>query len=99
MKLINGRVYSRGRFVFVLIYNNGKYSMLHIERHRIRGLSCPMFYTGENQQIFYTEKELREKFDLDSWEMLDGRLRIEKIDDMSLIEHTNGVLEIINKEQ
>jgi len=96
MKLLNGRVYSGNYSIFVLIYNDGKYAMLHIDRHAIKGMSCPMFQNGNNHQAFHTEKELKEKFDSDSWEMLDGRLRIEKIDDMSFVDYPNGKLNVIS---
>ena len=92
MKFINGAVYKRGIWTFVLVYLDSKWGMLHIHRHDTKGMSAPMFQHGDNHKFQFTEKELIKNWGADNWIMLDGRLRIEKINDMSFVEYTNGEL-------
>lgn len=95
-KPLNGAVYKNGYNEFVLCYiGSDKWAMLHIDRHSIKGMSCPMFQHGENGQFAFTLKELEEKYNAKEWIRLDGRLRIEKIDDLSFVEYSNGKLEPI----
>lgn len=93
MKLVNGGVYNHGYRRFVLVYINGnKWAMLHIERHATKCMSCPMFQYNGDGQFMFSEDELMLHWDSNEWELLDGRLRIEKIDDLSFVEYPNGNL-------
>ena len=90
MILINGGVYERPYIsVFALIYIGLKpvgdkrescWGMLHIYRHQVSDMSCPMFQHNKYGSFSFTEQELRDEFNLDKWKFLDGRLRIEKIE-------------------
>lgn len=97
MKLINGGVYQGYHSIFVLVYFNGKWGMLFIGRHVEKGMSAPCFQFDKNGKCQFTEEELIKYYDADKWVLLDGRLRIEKIDDMSLVEYTNGILKPLEK--
>ncbi len=97
MRLINGGVYKRSVWRFVLIYfciDEGKYGMLHLSRSMIDGMTCTMFQGDKEGKYLFTELELKEQWDSDTWVLLDGRLRIEKIDpEMRLVDYTIGELE------
>ena len=106
-ELVSGAVYKRPYdSEFVLIYNDhikeggqnvARYGMLYICRHDQKGMSCPMLQHGRNGEVWFTENQLRSDFNLDDWIVLDGRLRIEKIDPlMSFVEYSNGNLEKYN---
>ena len=101
VELINGAVYRKKDIGshFVLIFaglKNDEYrlvlwSMLHIGRSSIDGLSSPMYQHDEDGHYCFTEEELNKKFNRKDWVMLDGRLRIEKIDkEMRLVDYTIG---------
>lgn len=93
IKLLNGATYRLDSLGFVLIWFGGiptRYGMLTIDRHTIKGMSCPMFQCVGGQYAF-TVEELKSKCRLKDWIRTDGRLRIEKIDsEMSLVEYTVG---------
>jgi hypothetical protein len=95
MEPINGGVYKKGYRRFVLIYLSGtdKWGMLHIERHTNKGMSCPMFQHDATGEYSFTKEELCTHWKFDEWQLLDGRLRIEKIDGVSFTEYTRGDLE------
>ena len=93
MKLINGGIYQNGYRTFALISAYPKWGMLHIERHVNAGMSAPMFQHDKNGQFLFTESELVEDWDAASWILLDGRLRIQKIDDLTFVEYSDGDLE------
>lgn len=69
------------------------WGMLNIHRHCRRGMSAPLFQSNRYGEIWFSEDELREKCDADDWQLLDGRLRIEKIDDMSFVEYPTKELD------
>ena len=94
MKLQNGAVYSRNYRLFVLVYCGiDQWMMVGVERHREKGMSCPAVQHGKDDEFVFTEEELSVQFNSDGWTRLDGRLRIEKIDEMALVEYPNGTLE------
>lgn len=102
-KLINGGVYKNGLQTFVLVFfDPNNWGMLYIHRHSIEVMSCPMFQHDENGSFCFTEEELKEKFNSDKWRMLDGRLRIEKIDpqfrlvEYPIVKNGSGSLEEFN---
>jgi len=91
VKFENGRVYKNGLKKFVLVYfEDDKWGMLFIDRSAIKGLSCPMFQHDENHNHALTRQQLIEKYNAENWKKLDGRLRIEKIDDITLTEYPIG---------
>lgn len=95
MKLLNGGVYKSDKLgVFVLIYETASWGLMKIDRSAIKGMSAPMFIHDKQGSAFFSERGLRYRFDSDNWKLLDGRLRIEKIDpEMSLVDYPNGELE------
>lgn len=99
-ELVNGGVYKDGYRVFVLIFittdrGTEQWGMLSIERHRVKGMSAPCFQRDAHGEYVFSEEELTDKFKRESWKRLDGRLRIEKIDNMSLVEYPYGDLEVM----
>jgi len=102
MELINGGVYKSGYRDFVLMFIGMKgeeplWGMLHLDRHAIGGMTAIDFQHDNSGNFQFTEKELTKKWNLAFWEMLDGRLRIEKIDDLSFTEYPIGNLEPFRK--
>ena len=81
-ELFNGGVYRRPwHSVFTLVYIDGdRYGMLHVGPHRHPPHSCPSFHHDETGEYVFSEAELRDKFGADDWVLLDGRLRVEKMD-------------------
>ncbi len=98
--LVSGGFYERGVEVFTLIFvdvkevdgeNISRYAMLHLCRHVVKGMTCPMFQHNKNGTQVFTKKELEEDFNLKDWKFLDGRLRVERIDEDSFIDYViNG---------
>ena len=82
MKLQNGAVYSRNYRLFVLVYCGiDKWMMVGVERHIEKGMSAPSVQHGKDGGFIFTKEELSDQFNSDGWKRLDGRLRIEKIED------------------
>jgi len=97
VEFINGAVYKCGVRTFVLIYIHPEWGMLHIGRHSTEGMSCPMLQHDSKGNFRFTINQLISEWNAHGWIMLDGRLRIEKIDDSSFVEYINGKLEPYNK--
>ncbi len=97
MELINGGVYKTNMWTIVLVFfpcrEDHKWGMLHINRHIVKGMSVPSFQGDGKGNYTFTDLELKEKYNSDDWLLLDGRLRIEKIDNMSLVDYARGNLE------
>ena len=91
-KLIGGGVYKNGIQKFVLVYlHSNKWCMLHIVRHQIETMSCLMFQHNNKGKFIFSERQLKIQFNSDKWILLDGRLRIEKIDPtFRMVEYTIG---------
>jgi len=99
MKFINGGVYKYQYQIFTLVFidinKKGEpiWGMLCIDRHVKEGMSAPCFQFNNVNDFQFTSNELLLEFNADKWILLDGRLRIEKIDDMRFTEYTIGKLE------
>lgn len=77
--LLNGRVYLDGLSTFVLVYvGNDLWAMLYIDPHIKKGMSAPSFQHNKKGGFLFTEKDLQEQCNSDSWKALDGKLIIEK---------------------
>jgi len=95
MKLISGAIYKHNYRLFTLIFvsiMNEKpvYSMLYIHRSIYKYMSAPGFQFGIDDKWYFTEQELINDFKANEWIMMDGRLRIEKMDDSSFVDYTIG---------
>lgn len=96
MKLLNGGIYkhNRGTFALVYFYHNDLYGMLSILEHVVEGMSAPTFQHDKEGEHQFTTDELINNWGAKDWTLLDGRLRIEKIDkEMRLVNYTIGELE------
>ena len=100
IKFINGGDYKWQHRTFILVFVNCNddgipiWSMLYIERHTKKGMSAPGFQFNDSDCFQFTSDELILEFDAATWILLDGRLRIEKIDkEYSLVEYPIGFLE------
>jgi hypothetical protein len=96
MELMNGGVYKHKHRTFALVYfyHNDSYGMLSICEHVVEGMSAPGFQYDKEGEHQFTRDELINNWDAENWTLLDGRLRIEKIDkEMRLVGYTIGELE------
>lgn len=97
MDLINGGVYEgdklSSKFVLIfldLVNSEPMWGMMFLNRHEINGLTSLMFQHDVDGIWAFSEDDLRNKYDSDDWIMLDGRVRIEKINEMSFTEYVSG---------
>ena len=96
-ELFNGGVYRLDDFrIMTLLYiGRDKFAMMSIGRSRQKGSSAPMFQFDKHGEFMFTLDELREHFGADRWVRLDGRLRLEKIDESTFVEYPIGELEAV----
>ena len=92
MQFLNGGVYKRGIWTFTLVQGIRGWCMLHLHRSVRKGMTAPQFQHGQYGVFDFTEAELCQEWDAANWQLLDGRLRIQKIDDDTFTEYPLGNL-------